>query len=138
MKKNILIIIFIFIISMSINLFSCYSNAETSAIDDMIGQGRSWLKKGQKAETRDGDKIETIEGDTFKKMVGNIYNILLIIGIVISVIISAIMGIKIMIGSIEEKAQIKEQMIPYIVGCSVMFGAFAIWKIAMIIAGNIK
>lgn len=137
MKKNILIIIFIFIISMSVNLFYCYSNAD-SAIDDMIVQGRSWIKKGQKAETREGDKIETIEGDTFKTMVGNIYNILLIIGIVISVIISAIIGIKMMVGSVEEKAEIKEQMIPYIVGCAVMFGAFAIWKIAMIIAGNIK
>ena len=34
-----------------------------------------------------------------------------------------------MLGSIEEKAQVKEALIPFIIGCIVVFGAFGIWKI---------
>ena len=33
-----------------------------------------------------------------------------------------------MIGSIEEKAQVKESLIPFVIGCVVVFGAFGIWK----------
>lgn len=147
MKKNILIIIFIFIISMSLSFFFDYSIAATD-MDSIISQGKSFIKKGKEAKTRDtkdengkkveGKEIKTIDGELFKIGVGNIYNVLLIIGIAVSVIISGIMGIRIMIGSAEEKAQIKEQMIPYVIGCGVMFGAFAIWKIAMIIAGAVS
>lgn len=137
MKKYILIIIFIFIISISSGFFFNYSNAE-SDIDSIISQGSSFINKGKKGETKDGKKIETIDGKVFKAGVGNVYNVLLIIGIVASVIISGIMGIRIMIGSAEEKAEIKEQMIPYIIGCAVMFGALGIWKMAMAIAGAIS
>ena len=34
-------------------------------------------------------------------------------------------------GSIEEKAEIKTMLIPYIIGCVVVFGAFTIWKIVV-------
>ena len=66
-----------------------------------------------------------------------VYNILLIIGVAISVIIVGVMGIRIITGSAEDKAEIKEQMVPYLIGCGVMFGAFTIWKIAMVIAGAV-
>lgn len=36
-----------------------------------------------------------------------------------------------MLGGIEEQAKIKETLIPYIVGCIVIFGAFGIWKLAV-------
>ena len=41
------------------------------------------------------------------------------------------MGIKFIIGSLEEKAEIKAMLIPYVVGCIVVFGAFGIWKLVM-------
>lgn len=34
-----------------------------------------------------------------------------------------------MLGSIEEKANIKESLIPFVIGCIVVFGAFGIWRI---------
>ena len=36
-----------------------------------------------------------------------------------------------MLGSVEEKADIKGLLIPYIVGCIIIFGAFAIWKLVV-------
>ena len=59
----------------------------------------------------------------------NIYNILLTIGIVVAVLTGAIIGIKYMLGSVEEKADIKGLLIPYIAGCVIIFGSFAIWKL---------
>ena len=44
-------------------------------------------------------------------------------------------GIKLIKEAVEEKAKIKELMVPYIVGCIVMFSAFTIWKIVVTI-GN--
>ena len=50
-------------------------------------------------------------------------------------LVGAVLGIKIMVATVEEKAKIKELMVPYIVGCIVMFSAFTIWKIVVTI-GN--
>ena len=38
-----------------------------------------------------------------------------------------------MMSGAEGKAQIKELLVPYIVGCIVVFGAFAIWKLLVTI-----
>ena len=55
--------------------------------------------------------------------------LILVIGICVAVITISILGIKFMLGSIEEKAQVKEALIPFVIGCVVVFGAFGIWKI---------
>ncbi len=57
--------------------------------------------------------------------------ILLTVGIVIAVIIGGILGIKFMTGAAEEKADVKQLLIPYIVGCIVVFGAITIWSIVV-------
>lgn len=53
------------------------------------------------------------------------------VGIILSVVVIAILGVKYMMGSTEEKAEYKKAMIPYIVGAVLVFGASAIGKIAM-------
>ena len=58
------------------------------------------------------------------KNVGNsIVNILQTVGIVISVVILIVLGIKYMMGSAEEKAEYKKTMIPYLVGAILIFAA---------------
>ena len=42
-----------------------------------------------------------------------------------------------MFTSVEEKANVLETMIPYLIGCVVTFGAFGIWKIAITIMQGI-
>ena len=54
-----------------------------------------------------------------KKIVG----ILQIIGMLVSVVILIVLGIKYMMGSAEEKASYKKTMIPYVVGAVLVFGA---------------
>ena len=43
----------------------------------------------------------------------------------------AILGIQFITGSVEQKAKVKDSLIPFIVGCVAIFGAFGIWKLVI-------
>ena len=66
-----------------------------------------------------------------------ITDILSTIGVVISVIVLLILGIKYMMGSASEKAEYKKTMIPYLVGAILIFGASAIAKVVVGMAQGI-
>ncbi len=55
------------------------------------------------------------------EMTGTIVSGLTIIGTVIAIIGIMILGIKYMMGSVEQKADYKKTMIPYLVGCILIF-----------------
>lgn len=57
---------------------------------------------------------------------GQIIGVVRTVGVLVSVVILLILGIKYMMGSAEEKADYKKSMIPYIVGAVLIFGASAI------------
>lgn len=67
-----------------------------------------------------------VDGATGIQTVGKkIVGILQTVGIVLSVIILIVLGIKYMMGSAEEKADYKKSMMPYIVGAALIFSASA-------------
>lgn len=96
---------------------------EFNTIDDIMGGAQSFLEAGNQKFMVRQDKLKE-SSDFF-------YNILLAIALILTVVIGMIIGIKFMIASVEEKAKIKEALVPYVVGCIVVFGAFTIWKIAI-------
>ena len=59
------------------------------------------------------------------------FKLLMAIGIVVMFIVGTVIGIQFMVASAEDKAKVKEALIPYIIGCAVIFGAFTIWSIAV-------
>ena len=61
-----------------------------------------------------------------KKIVG----ILQTVGIVLSVIILIVIGIKYMMGSAEEKAEYKKTLMPYIIGAALIFAASVFAQVA--------
>ena len=62
--------------------------------------------------------------------IGNsIIRILSTAGIVISVVVLIVLGIKYMMGSAEEKAEYKKTMMPYIVGAALIFAASALAQV---------
>ena len=61
------------------------------------------------------------------------YNILLTVGVFVAVIVGGIIGIKLMVSSAAEKADAKKLLVPYVVGCVVVFGGFGIWKLVVTI-----
>lgn len=60
------------------------------------------------------------------------------IGIVLAVLMVAILGVKYMLGSVEEKAEYKKDMIPYLVGACLLFGITVIVKVLQQIGQSIN
>lgn len=128
MKTKILSIILIIVINV---IFFNINVVQAAGFSDVITGGDSFLAAG----TGQGTTIDETKLQDTSTM---IYNILLILGICVAVIIAAILGIKFMIGSVEEKAQIKDSLVPFVIGCVVVFGAFGIWKIFVTIGNNVS
>ena len=66
-----------------------------------------------------------------KSLSNFISGVLLTIAIGVTVITGAIMGLNFITQSIEEKAKVKESMVPWVIGIIVSFGAFTIWEVAV-------
>ena len=64
---------------------------------------------------------DNVTGSPEIQSAGN--SIISIVGVVLSVVVLMIIGIKYMMGSAEEKAEYKKTMIPYIVGAALIFAA---------------
>ena len=97
------------------------------SLDDMIGDADKFLNSSAEP---------AIKSSALQNFSNKFYNIFLTIGIVIAVIVGMVLGIKFMVGGAEEKANIKEMLVPYIAGCIVIFGAFAIWKLVVTILSS--
>lgn len=109
------------------------SGNDSESLDDMIGDADSFVSKASTDESDSG----VISVSSLQKFSNSFYNILLTVGIIVAVLVGMIIGIKFMLGGVEEKADIKEVLIPYVVGCVVVFGAFAIWKIVVTVLSQI-
>ena len=66
---------------------------------------------------------------TLTNLGGKIYGAIFTAGIVLSVIVMAVLGIKYMMGSTEEKSEYKKSMVPYVIGALCIFGASTIASI---------
>ena len=110
------------------------SQAVSTSWGDIFESGDEFLELGKEESEEDNP---TINNGDLKEIITAVYNLLFSLGIVMSVIIGAVIGIKLMFGGIEEKAKTKEQIVPYVLGCVVIFGAFGIWKIAIILLSTI-
>lgn len=106
------------------------NSASSHTPDEVIKEGDIFISQGQD----DGDKIDAT---TLKDASNTLYNILLVIGIFLAVAIGMYLGIKFMLSSAEDRAKVKESLVPYIAGCIVIFGAFVIWKLAIILLRQI-
>lgn len=67
----------------------------------------------------------------------SIITILTTVGSVLSVVVLIILGLKYMIGSVEEKAGYKKTMLPYVIGAALVFAASVIAGIIYRVSINI-
>lgn len=127
MKKS-LILKLILTLLMTFCIFSLMI-PKTYALGDIISSADQFENMGETKVNAGGG----LDKDPIKKMSDIIFNVLLIIGIVIAVIWGLVIAIKFITGSVEEKAEVKKTLIPYVAGCVVLFGAFTIWKVVVTI-----
>ena len=78
-----------------------------------------------------GDIDGAKAGDTTKvtNIGGKIINIIPVVGIVVAIAVVLIIGIKYMTGSVEQKAEYKKVMIPYIIGAVLLVAGTSIVKV---------
>lgn len=99
-----------------------------STIDDAIKQAENFEASGT------GNVYNQDDLQSFSK---NMYNILLTLGVGTAVIVGMILGIRFVMVGVDEKADIKKQLVVYVAGCIIVFGAFAIWKLVVGLFSNI-
>ncbi|MBR0491376.1 MAG: hypothetical protein IJJ82_04935 [Clostridia bacterium] len=107
---------------------STNGDKDATDLDTIIDSADSFINSGTDNK---------ISEENLQKLSESIYSILLIVGVIVAVIIGAILGIRFMTGSVEQQADVKKLLVPYIAGCVVVFGAFGIWKIAVTIIASI-
>lgn len=133
MKKIRLInIIIISLILITLFGFSTASYA-TVSLDSMKSQADSWIEEGK----TDAQSVGTIDTEQLSSASKVIYNTFLVIAFVLAAIIGSILGIQIMAGSIERKTEAKQALVPYVISCVIVFGSFGIWKVLVMILGQV-
>lgn len=119
-KKLLINIMVIFIILF--NLF--IPNAYAGLLQDIMNRAEGFVNNGE-----NGGNV--INNDALKEGSNTLYNVLLVIGIAVAFIWGIVLGIQFITGSLGEKADVKKNLIVYLVGCVIIFGAFGIWKLLL-------
>ncbi len=120
MKGKILKIFVIFISMIFIvNITNTY--ASNSILSDAISGGDKFVNAAK------GN--DSINSDLLKSTSSSVYNTLLVISFVVVAVVGITLGIKYMMSGVEEKADVKNSLVVFFIGCLVVYGAFGIWKV---------
>ncbi len=128
MKSKVIKTIFILIIL--IILVSI--NTETLAWSPIKDMGDDFIKTGEQSGTSTVDDVKMTDLSSY------LYSILLSAGVIVAVVVATVLGIQFMVGGAEGQAKVKEMLVPFIVGCIVVFGGFGFWKIALTVGEKIE
>jgi len=110
------IIIVLIITMIEVTVFATDSPSATpegggsSSSSSDLGLGDLDNYKGGKADST-----------TLKSKANNILGLIQVVGVILSVVMLIAIGIKYMLGSVEEKAEYKSSLVPYIIGAFVLF-----------------
>lgn len=113
-----IVLLFLIIVFLIYNSYSYADLDVSSTADEFIQAGASAPSTGEN-RTAMNSAISDIAG------------LLTGLGIIVAVVIAAVLGIQFMIGSVEQQAKVKDAIIPYLVGCVVVFGALGIWRLVI-------
>ena len=119
MKK----VLFTIIIGVLLSILFLPNSYATTA-SDILSDGEDFLRVGD-------DESTVINKPKLSETSSIIYKVLLTIAICVSVVVGAVLGFQFVLGSVEGKVKVQEALVPYIVGCVVVFGAFTIWGFAV-------
>lgn len=119
-NKKIIAIIIIFVFTMI--LITSLSTVKAIGLGESFNAAQHFTDNG---------KSSIINYQGLYDVIKFFYNVAMIIAIVIAVIIGIILGIRIVWGSIDERADSKHLIVPYLVVVGFVAFGFTIWKIAL-------
>ena len=109
------------------------SGTDKDGLDDMIKDAQDFENR----EMEDKNLVLVDDPGKLSDFSSSLYTILLVAGTAVTVIIGVVLGIKYMVGSVDEKAEYKKMLLPYLAGCIAIYGSLGIWQLAIKILGNI-
>lgn len=113
--KGVIIVLISIILIFSLPIYS-----KAFSFDSIFGDANSFLQQGS-----GGGGITQAE---LQPISNAISGILLTIAVAVTFISIAVMGVSFAIQTVEDKAKIKEAMVPWLIGVLISFGAYGIWK----------
>lgn len=114
------------IICLSIILiFSLPIYSKALSIDSIFSDADDFLEQGSQSGA------QGIEESELKDISDTISGVLLTIAVAVTFISIGVMGVNFAIQAADEKAKVKESMVPWVIGILVSFGAYGIWKFVM-------
>lgn len=119
-KKILINIIAIFIIVFNLFIPNVYAD---NPLEGIMNRAEEFVNNGESGNV--------INDNALKEGSNTLYNVLLVIGIAVAFIWGMVLGIQFITGSLEEKADVKKNLIVYVIGCVIIFGAFGIWKLLL-------
>ncbi len=125
MNKKIFTMIFIFILA--IILFSSFSDVQASELSDAFESAQNFISNG---------RTDYINYQNLYNITNYLYNLFMLIVIILAIIIGIILGNRIIFGSIDERADAKHLIVPYLVIITIIAFAFSLWKIILQIIYN--
>lgn len=108
-------------------LFFPHNIVQATSLSNIFGGADNFVNQGKT------DADNTLDMEALNNASDLVYNTLLILGTCIAVIIAVVLGIQFITGSVEQKVKVKESLIPFVIGCVVIFGAFGIWRLVIVI-----
>ena len=69
----------------------------------------------------DNYKVTITGGDRLRDMANKVIGVIQLAGSILSVVVLIVIGIKYMLGSVQEKAEYKKMLMPYIIGAICVF-----------------
>lgn len=106
MKKTILILGLILIVSLFVGTSNVYATDVNAIISSM-----------------EGTSDMATDGNGIKSALNNVIGLIQVAGTGISVVVVTMLGIKYLLASPSEKADVKKQIAPILIGCLLLFGA---------------
>lgn len=106
MKKTTLLFCLILFISLFVGAVNVYATDVNSIISSMAGTSNM-----------------ATDGNGIKSAINNVIGLIQVAGTGISVVVVTMLGIKYLLASPSEKADVKKQIAPILIGCVLLFGA---------------
>lgn len=107
MKKISLLFILIFILSLIACFTNVYATDVGTVVNDMAGAS-DWT---------------SVDGDKIAGTINNVIGLIQVAGTGIALVVTTLLGIKYILASPSEKADVKKQIMPILIGCVLLFGA---------------
>lgn len=126
MKKILSFLIIFIVIMFSVGFTNRVYAAD--GLGEVISGGKKFMDSSSKNFTIDEDALQTTSS--------SLYNMLLMLSFIIVACIGIFLGVKYMWSGVDEKAEVKNALVIFAIGCLVTYGAFGIWKVITIFLQN--